>query len=298
MHSQSRFENCSCNFSFAKWLYLNGDYDRSINLLEKLIDSPMNSSADSIFYLLAKCYEKIGDYEKSNLWFEKLIKSNSKLKAQSLIQTYRNKFLVNDYNFFNKPFYNELDLIQNNQFFRYKVSSKLFNKDTTEIFNDLNKVKDTLISNYLIRKLVELTELKFKSPLLAGLYSSMIPGSGKIYTENYTDGVTSFVLTSLFAFLSYDNFKNYHQFRGWIFGGTSLFFYLGNIYGSILSAKLFNLNKIHEYQRDLYDGILMSDFIGDAIESREASCYSLDICELTSIKSIYEYAQKLIENEN
>ncbi|MCX8010545.1 MAG: hypothetical protein N3A61_05285, partial [Ignavibacteria bacterium] len=47
-----------------------------------------------------------------------------------------------------------------------------------------------------------------------------------------------------------------------------------------------------------YDGILMSDFIGDAIESREASCYSLDICELTSIKSIYEYAQKLIENEN
>lgn len=70
--------------------------------------------------------------------------------------------------------------------------------------------------------------------------SAIIPGSGKMYVGEWSDGIAAFLVTGLFAFLAYDNFRADHTTRAWIFTGLGAFFYAGNVYGSIASAQIFN----------------------------------------------------------
>ena len=91
----------------------------------------------------------------------------------------------------------------------------------------------------------------YKSPTWAGIFSAVIPGSGKMYVGEWGDGITSLVLTSLFAFLAYDNFKDDHDARAWVFTGIGAFFYAGNIYGSIASAQIFNARIDFEFKNGL-----------------------------------------------
>ena len=81
------------------------------------------------------------------------------------------------------------------------------------------------------RKLVELT---------AGILAALLPGAGKIYTNNYSDGIFAFLVTGIISYISYTDFKAHHQFRGWLFAGLTSFFYGGNIYGSVASVQIYN----------------------------------------------------------
>ncbi len=93
----------------------------------------------------------------------------------------------------------------------------------------------------------------YKSPLLAGILSTVIPGLGKVYTENYSDGFFAALLTGIFGYLSYTNFKADHQLRAWIFTGVAAFFYTGNIYGSAASAQIYNAKVRLEFETELKD---------------------------------------------
>ncbi|HEY6438358.1 MAG TPA: hypothetical protein VIY47_17360, partial [Ignavibacteriaceae bacterium] len=91
----------------------------------------------------------------------------------------------------------------------------------------------------------------YKSPALAGILSAVIPGSGKMYVGEWGDGITGLLITGLFAFLAYDNFKADHTARAWIFTGIGAFFYAGNIYGSIASAQIFNARIDFDFNNGL-----------------------------------------------
>jgi TM2 domain-containing membrane protein YozV len=80
----------------------------------------------------------------------------------------------------------------------------------------------------------------YKSELTAAILSTLIPGAGKIYTKDYSDGIIAFLVTGLMSYISYRDFKADHKFRGWLFAGLTAFFYGGNIYGSIASAQIYN----------------------------------------------------------
>ena len=94
-------------------------------------------------------------------------------------------------------------------------------------------------------------EPAYKSPELAGILSVVIPGSGKMYVGEWGDGITALLVTSLFAFLAYDNFQADHTTRAWIFTGLGAFFYAGNIYGSVASAQIFNARIDFEFNEGL-----------------------------------------------
>jgi len=91
----------------------------------------------------------------------------------------------------------------------------------------------------------------YKNPAWAGIFSAIIPGSGKMYVGEWGDGITGLLITSLFAFLAYDNFKANHNTRAWIFTGIGAFFYAGNIYGSITAAQIFNARIDFEFKNGL-----------------------------------------------
>jgi putative component of membrane protein insertase Oxa1/YidC/SpoIIIJ protein YidD/TM2 domain-containing membrane protein YozV len=78
---------------------------------------------------------------------------------------------------------------------------------------------------------------KQKNPYLSALMSSIIPGSGKIYTNHIFDGLYSFLVCSTFSYLTYNSFKKHgFNYSTVIYGTLSISFYSANIYGSYKSA--------------------------------------------------------------
>lgn len=84
------------------------------------------------------------------------------------------------------------------------------------------------------------SQIPMKSPFLAGLLSTIVPGLGKAYTGHPMDGLFSLISIGSFAYASYDGFSSggSSSFRGWFFGALASGLYLGNIYGSALSASI------------------------------------------------------------
>ncbi len=90
-----------------------------------------------------------------------------------------------------------------------------------------------------------------KSPLKAALFSTIIPGAGKIYTGYKHDGIVSFLTIATSAFQAYRGFQKegVKSVYGWIYGSVGVGFYLGNIYGSWKSAKKYNSEKKIYYRK-------------------------------------------------
>jgi tetratricopeptide (TPR) repeat protein len=84
-------------------------------------------------------------------------------------------------------------------------------------------------------------ELPEKSPVLAGVMSAILPGSGYIYAEHYGDGITAFLINGLFIAGTITAIHQENYAIAGIVGGVGVPFYLGNIYGSANAAKKWNL---------------------------------------------------------
>lgn len=87
-----------------------------------------------------------------------------------------------------------------------------------------------------------------KSTVLAGVISAIVPGLGRVYAKDYSDGIISFIFVASTAYQAYRRFnKNgVKSPTAWIYSGVSLGFYIGNIYGSVQSAKYYNSIKRQE----------------------------------------------------
>ena len=103
--------------------------------------------------------------------------------------------------------------------------------------------------------------LKQKSPFLAGFMSSIVPGSGKIYTKKWKDGLISTIIIGGLAWQAYRSFskKGVSSAYGWATASIGFGFYLGNIYGSVKSAKKYNKQKNNQLIYEAKD-IFISDF--------------------------------------
>jgi hypothetical protein len=116
------------------------------------------------------------------------------------------------------------------------------------------------------QKMILLTDAaektKFKSPVLAGCFSAIIPGTGKFYTRNWTDGLFSVLFIGGNAWQAYRGF-NEHGIKsgyGWFFGSLSASFYIGNIFGSAKAAKRYNKLKKDEIDNQIYEFIRSDNF--------------------------------------
>lgn len=103
-------------------------------------------------------------------------------------------------------------------------------------------------------------KIKLKNPFLAGSFSAIIPGSGKFYTRNWSDGVLSMLFVVGNAWQAYRGF-NEHGIKsgyGWVFASLSASFYIGNVFGSVKAAKRYNKNKKNEIDNKVFE-IVRSD---------------------------------------
>ncbi|MBU3700236.1 MAG: hypothetical protein FGM33_09575 [Candidatus Kapabacteria bacterium] len=106
----------------------------------------------------------------------------------------------------------------------------------------------------------ESAALPQKSPFIAGLLSGILPGAGKVYTGHTLDGVLSFLTIAGFGYAAYDGFASdgSSSVRGWIFGSLAGGLYLGNIYGSALSASIVRDEATRQLQLRLRTGFAIA----------------------------------------
>ena len=231
---------------FADHLFCEEDYLRAIEQYE-LINEKLNN--DTIKFKVMLGYSELGFFSESNEIFKE-INDKSIFYPDAYFLSYKNQ-LISEPGLIIAPGINSFNSFQMKSFSKLTNISMLYEDKiniTKENFmapfdaEDLNSVS-TFYDNKV--------ESKYKSPALAGLLSAVIPGSGKMYVGEWGDGITALVVTGLFAFLAYDNFKADHTTRAWIFTGLGAFFYAGNIYGSVASAQIFNARIDFEFNNGL-----------------------------------------------
>lgn len=98
-----------------------------------------------------------------------------------------------------------------------------------------------------------LSDLKLKSPLKAAIMSAVLPGSGRIYAGRVKEGILSMVSFFATSYLAYEGFheEGVKSFKGWLFSSIGAFLYVGNIYGSVLSARLTNRQLSQGFNRGI-----------------------------------------------
>jgi len=225
MHSPENIEK------FADYLFCLKDYLRAAYEYENCLTSVNN---DTVKFKLALSYRYIGEYKKASEAFLSVYPA-----FNSLPEYYNTLLIQGDYSTLQSTYTaasaEQQSIFPVKQLYLY---SFLFSGTNLpgiyEYENAFNK-NDTIISFYKIK-----SDPPYRSPAIAAVMSAIIPGSGKIYTGQYGDGITAFLVSGVLAYLSWANFDAHHNFRGWLFSGLTAMFYGGNIYGSAASAQLFN----------------------------------------------------------
>lgn len=135
-------------------------------------------------------------------------------------------------------------------FLKLKILSEIKNGNIAK--EDLEKVYlfGEKGSRFLLENLEKRVDPEEKSPLLAGILSTILPGAGRLYTGDYGEAIASMVLTGIFGYLAVSNFIDGYPRSGIIFSSIALFFNAGNIYGSVLSAKKFNQEEKEKTDRE------------------------------------------------
>lgn len=232
------------NLKFADYLFCSKDYLRAANEYLRFDNSDLD---ERYIYKLALSLSAINDFGLAENLF-KSINQDSKFFYSSRLEILKINYLESDLAGVKKKYMMYRDSVMNpknlNQL--YLISSLMYDdqilKEKEFHENFANKEFSEAIRLYDLKK-----SMPNKNPLVASILSALIPGVGKIYTDEISDGIFSFITTGLLAFLAYDNFNAEHRFRGWLFTGLTSLFYVGNIYGSYASAQIFNVHIRHEF---------------------------------------------------
>lgn len=136
----------------------------------------------------------------------------------------------------------------------YRMGYYFFNEEKDSLFSFKENNKNLLINSYpsVFNAIEKMDNFNRKSAGLAMAMSAVLPGSGKAYSGLWGDAVMSLMFVSSNAWLAYRGFdkKGVKSASGWIFGGVSLGFYMGNIWGSGKAAKTYNE---FEYEKMYHD---------------------------------------------
>ena len=99
------------------------------------------------------------------------------------------------------------------------------------------------LANYIdkLEKLsADLRTHKAKSPVVAGLMSAVLPGSGKWYAGKRGGAISAFLANAGLGLVTWENGRKsgYTSARTLLFGSAFLVSYVANIYGAVVSVKI------------------------------------------------------------
>jgi len=234
---------------FADYLVKTKQFDLAAIEYERLTFlEPQN---DTLKIALINCYSFNKKYELALVRLNSFAESPLKLDS-TFSNLYAFNLIASKKFDASTSFINQSNSLLKNKKEFYKGFTYLFLND----FKRANEFATPLITtNELLKPIVLLSSeglnAKRKSPALAVIFSTIVPGTGKMYTGDWADAIISLITVGFASFQTYRSFdlKGFEKPRGYIFGTIAAGFYLGNIYGSYKSAQRYNkrsLKKVHE----------------------------------------------------
>ena len=216
---------------YANYLFNNFDYELSMNEYSQLLSE---DNAVLKKYLISA--NKSKNYSTGISSYKSL--SYNEYNQEVFDEYLKLLYLNRNFDTLNKELSNCNSLISK----KLKLSLNILDGSLIQSaeLEDFPKLKSTLLYRNTYKK---------KSPIIAGIASSFLPGSGKLYTGYKKDGILSFLFVGLNSYLSYRGLKKrgLKSGFGWVYSFAGLSFYLGNIHGSYKSAKTRN----EKLQKDL-----------------------------------------------
>lgn len=106
-------------------------------------------------------------------------------------------------------------------------------------------------SAFLKNEVEKRKKFGWKSSTKAAVLSAILPGTGKIYAGRWKDGLYSMVVICLSGWQAYSGFRNGSRTKGYIFAALTAFLYAGNIYGSAVAARIYNIQMDKQIQGEI-----------------------------------------------
>ena len=189
------------------------------------------------------------DFE--NLKYEKAVQTFRSVKGFKADQKFR---IIYGNTLLNTKRYQEFDSV---------FSSWPESTDTTILIQKLsshvlagsgNDSALKLLRNYLSLTVSD-KHLKKKSPALAGAYSAIIPGMGKLYCGKKNQFVTSLIANLALGLQTWEaaSKDGTNSARFIVTGILFSFTYFGNIWGSVLTAKNYRSENYRQLEYEILD---------------------------------------------
>jgi tetratricopeptide (TPR) repeat protein len=246
--SQNLFDSLN-TLRYADYLYGAANFTEAIGEYERYVF--LFDASDNEYLRLVRSYRKSGNPDKAydrllGIWEKPALVSPmvSKEYYGLKIITNRNENFLNDLALDDKL--NEQDKV-------FLASTYLLLDLKIDQAREMLSVADRSGMNPLADLLnvtEEVSDFKFKSPVVSGLLSTILPGAGKFYTGSVGDGIISLAMIGSLAWQAYRGFdKNgVESASGWIFGSIGAGFYIGNIWGSAKAANKYNYQQKDKIQ--------------------------------------------------
>jgi tetratricopeptide (TPR) repeat protein len=231
---------------FADYLFHEEQYIRAAGEYQRFLfaTDSFPGNADSIFFRIALCYRFSENYKYSINYFKKI--SNEYKHSLLLEETYMGTgiclSLIDSFEESNKVLksYFLSEPTVNTRAKQLMVLNHMQRKEWDKAREFLDNVDPE--QNRMVILLERGENLPGKNRFVSGIFSAVIPGSGKCYCDRPMDGLHSFITTGIATWQAYEGFKadGINSVKGWLFGVLGGLFYLGNIYGSVVAADIYN----------------------------------------------------------
>lgn len=241
-------------YRFASHLFEEGEYLRAAIEYQRYIYSgpTMPTNADSVLYKIGLCYRMGGKPPAAINYFRKIQDEhpNSPLIEEAHYEIAFSYLLSDQSQESMKYIGTQLRFIHDEQQVLKMQKLVGLNYLTLQKWDIASALMDSLgerpDNDPLVISMAALAKrgqnLPHKNKVLAGLYSSVIPGAGKVYCGRSTDGLFSLLMIGLTGWQAYEGFHKdgVRSVKGWVYGSIGGVLYLGNIYGSVVAAQIFN----------------------------------------------------------
>ncbi len=243
---------------FADSLYNNGDYYRAISEYKRYIFyNDTGEFAKNASYKIGMSYMMAGKFDEAADAFDKVsLDNNGELKFLSLLSESVSVAMKKDYTYSSAVASKVLNDPEGSKYMdkaRYVTGFNLINQgEYSKAMVEFGDIKDPELakSSASVNALLNKSgEIPTRSPVISGLLSIIIPGSGHVYCGRWTDGIVSFVVNSFFIYNVYGAFKRNDTIQKYSFGIPGGVIYLSSIYGGVVSANKFNDEEVVKFKK-------------------------------------------------
>ena len=254
-------ESSDCDLKFIDHLVNKGDYQEALFLLDSsdCLSLHLNDSAN---YLKGWSL-----YSLKRL----LSSSESLIKVSSASEFYLKSHFFAAYNFAHIGNYSEAlkTFSETNVISERDISLRNFEiagvsllQGNKTMFEDYYNKTDRKFyelsgSSENIQKIAEdLDKHKRKSPVIAGMLSGIIPGSGKLYAGKKGEAISAFIAAAGLGLVTWENYRKngWNSFGTIAFGSAFVFSYAANIYGAVVTVNVLET----EYRNNVKNSILFN----------------------------------------